>query len=64
MKRTGAKGSRSFEPITWDKAIDEISQRFRAIIQEHGGEAILPYSYGGSNGVLGKTQATKRTLRN
>ena len=59
MKRTGAKGSRSFEPITWNKAVDEISQRFRAIIQEHGGEAILPYSYGGSNGVLGQDTSDK-----
>ena len=31
-----------------------ISRRFKSIIAEYGGEAILPYSYGGSNALLGQ----------
>src|SRR5262249_13728895 len=37
------------------EAIAEITTRFQSIIQQWGGEAILPYHYGGSNGLLGDT---------
>jgi anaerobic selenocysteine-containing dehydrogenase len=59
MKRTGARGSGIFERISWDQAVDEISKKFTEIIQQYGGEAILPYSYGGSNGVLGQDTSDK-----
>jgi len=52
MRRTGAKGSGSFERVTWDAALDEIAARFRTIIAEHGPQAILPYSYLGSEGLV------------
>ncbi len=52
LARTGPKGSGSFARISWDEAIERISSRFRQIVDEHGGEAILPYYYGGSNGFL------------
>ena len=42
----------SFQRISWDEALDEITQRFRRIIAEPGPEAILPYSYGGTLGAL------------
>jgi anaerobic selenocysteine-containing dehydrogenase len=42
MRRTGPKGSGRFERITWDAALDEIAAKFRAIIDEHGPEAIMP----------------------
>lgn len=48
MKRTGKKGSRQFEPITWTQAIDEITDQWKKIIHEYGSEAILPYSYAGN----------------
>ncbi len=51
-RRTGAKGSGSFERISWDDAIAEITGRFKEIARDWGGEAILPYHYGGSNGRL------------
>src|SRR5712691_12251084 len=53
MQRNGCKGSGEFVRISWDEAIAEISTRFKSIIQQWGGEAILPYHYGGSNGLLG-----------
>ena len=52
MRRTGKKGEGSFERISWSKAVEEITQRFGEIISRWGGEAILPYHYGGSNGFL------------
>jgi anaerobic selenocysteine-containing dehydrogenase len=51
-RRVGPKGSGQFAPITWDEALDEIAARFTAIAAEHGGEAILPYSYSGTLGLL------------
>ena len=38
--------------MSWDQALDLIAERLRAVRDESGGEAILPYSYGGSNGLL------------
>lgn len=52
QRRVGPKGSGRFEPISWDEAVDEITHRFRKIRDRWGGEAILPYHYGGSNGLL------------
>ena len=52
LRRTGAKGEGRFEPIGWDEALDEIAERFRGIVAEYGGEAILPYSYGGTIGLV------------
>jgi len=53
LKRTGKKGSGEFVRISWGEAIATISLRFKQIINDFGGEAILPYHYGGSNGMLG-----------
>lgn len=53
MRRNGRKGTGAFVRISWDEAISEITDRFKSIIQQWGGEAILPYHYGGSNGLLG-----------
>ncbi|MFG2071122.1 molybdopterin-containing oxidoreductase family protein [Nonomuraea maritima] len=52
MRRTGPKGSGQFERISWDEALDEISVRLRAIVDEHGGEAIWPYLGTGTLGYL------------
>ncbi|MDD1607481.1 MAG: molybdopterin oxidoreductase family protein [Methylococcaceae bacterium] len=52
MRRTGAKGSKQFERISWDEALDEIVSRWKVIIAEHGAEAIVPYSYLGNQGLV------------
>src|SRR5215471_13382427 len=49
---TGAHSEAVWQRIFWDEALDEIANRFRAIIREFGSEAILPYSYGGTLGAL------------
>jgi anaerobic selenocysteine-containing dehydrogenase len=50
--RKGLKGFASFERVSWDDALGLIAERMRAARSEWGGESILPYSYGGSNGLL------------
>ena len=52
LRRVGPKGEGRFERITWDQALDEISGRFEQIIDSYGGQAILPYSYLGTEGIL------------
>jgi anaerobic selenocysteine-containing dehydrogenase len=51
LKRLGAKGAGQFEPISWDEALNTISTRLKAIA-ERNPEAILPYSYGGTMGMV------------
>src|SRR5688572_22614928 len=53
LRRVGAKGQGkgSFVRISWDEALDEIAQRFRAIAAEDP-QQILPCSYAGTMGML------------
>lgn len=52
MRRTGPKGSGQFEQISWDEALDEITSRWKKIIDEYGPQAIIPYSYLGHQGLV------------
>lgn len=52
LKRVGPKGQGSFEPISWEEAIDTIAGRWRKLIAEEGAESILPYSFYGNMGRL------------
>ena len=52
LRRVGLKGEGRFEPIGWDEAVDEIAHRWRRVIAQWGAEAILPYSYGGTLGLV------------
>jgi anaerobic selenocysteine-containing dehydrogenase len=42
----------TWREAAWDEAMSRVAERFRAVIAEHGAEAILPVWYGGSNGLL------------
>jgi anaerobic selenocysteine-containing dehydrogenase len=52
LRRVGPKGEGRFEPIGWDEALDEIAHRWRRIIAQWGPEALLPFSYGGTLGLV------------
>src|SRR5579871_2481806 len=56
----GAQLHAEFQRISWDEALDEIASRFKRIVSDFGGEAILPYSYGGTLGVLGNASMDRR----
>ena len=51
LKRSGAKGSGQFTPVTWDEALSDIAQRLQAIAAR-APEAIQPYSYAGTMGLV------------
>jgi anaerobic selenocysteine-containing dehydrogenase len=50
--RKGRKGEGKFKRISWDEALEQIADRMRRAKADSGGASILPYSYGGSNGLL------------
>jgi anaerobic selenocysteine-containing dehydrogenase len=50
--RKGAKGLGVFTRVDWNEALDHIARKMMEIRDRWGAEAILPYSYGGSNGLL------------
>ncbi|HEX9053075.1 MAG TPA: molybdopterin oxidoreductase family protein [Anaeromyxobacter sp.] len=52
LVRTGKKGEASFRRASWDEAIALVAARFREVAARDGAEAILPYSYAGSMGLV------------
>jgi anaerobic selenocysteine-containing dehydrogenase len=50
----------AFERITWDQALDIITERLANISRDHGPESILPYSYAGTIGALGYGSMDRR----
>jgi anaerobic selenocysteine-containing dehydrogenase len=50
--RGGPKGAGRFTRVSWDEALATIADRLHEARERWGGESILPYSYGGSNGLL------------
>jgi anaerobic selenocysteine-containing dehydrogenase len=54
LRRTGIKGEGKFAPIGWDAALDEIVARWKQIIAEFGGEALLGYAYSAHQGMLNR----------
>ena len=61
MRRVGPKGSGKFEPITWDEALDEIATRLGDIARSSDGpQAILPYSYAGTMGLVQGSSMDRR----
>ena len=52
MKRIGPKGTKQFQRISWDEALDTITDKWQSIIKEFGSEAIMPNSYLGNQGLV------------
>ena len=53
-KRVGPKGpGAKFERISWDEALEVITDDFKKTISEYGTEAVQPFSYSGTLGMLG-----------
>lgn len=52
VRRTGAKGEGRFEEIGWDEAIELLAAGLRQVLDEDGPEAVLPYYYAGTMGLV------------
>ncbi len=52
LRRKGEKGSGDFEPISWDAALDITAEAFLKAEQEYGSEAVWPYFYAGTMGLV------------
>ncbi len=51
LRRVGPKGAGQFEPVSWEVALDAIATRLQAIAARDP-QAILPYSYAGTMGLV------------
>jgi len=61
MRRIGRKGEGRFERISWDDALGTIADRLNAIRESaEGPQAILPYSYAGTMGMVQGSSIDRR----
>src|SRR6186997_865323 len=52
LVRKGPKGSGEFARISWDDALDLVAEKFLAAEAKHGSEAVWPYYYAGTMGLI------------
>src|SRR6056297_728719 len=52
LRRTGSKGANRFERISWDDALDITAEKFLEAEQRHGAEAVWPYYFAGTRGLV------------
>ena len=61
LRRIGPKGSGRFARVSWDDALAEIADRLGAIASSpEGPQAILPYSYAGTMGLVQGSSLDRR----
>ncbi|MFN2567950.1 MAG: molybdopterin-dependent oxidoreductase [Gemmatimonadaceae bacterium] len=61
MRRVGPKGRGEFATISWDEALGEIASRLAGIARSADGpQAILPYSYAGTMGLVQGSSIDRR----
>ena len=59
LRRVGPKGTGRFEPVSWQSALDDIALRLKTIAARDP-QAILPYSYCGTMGLVqGESMAAR-----
>jgi anaerobic selenocysteine-containing dehydrogenase len=61
--RKGRKGEGRFTRVSWDEALELIVERMKRTKAASGSTSILPYSYGGSNGLLTQDNFDARLWR-
>ena len=52
LQRVGEKGSGEFRRISWDDALDEVVGAMEKARQRHGAEAVWPYHFAGTMGLV------------
>ena len=61
--REGQKGSGAFRDVSWDEGLDRVAAALADARDRFGGESILPFCYGGSNGYLTQDATDARLFR-
>ncbi|MGE0212824.1 MAG: molybdopterin-dependent oxidoreductase [Parvibaculaceae bacterium] len=52
LKRKGAKGAGEWQELSWDDALDEVAEAFLKAEARHGSEAVWPYYFAGTMGLV------------
>lgn len=63
LMRRGPKGRGDFSVVSWAEALDQIAARMIEARDTHGAESVLPFYYGGSNGLLTNELEDARLFR-
>ena len=58
--RTGSKGSGEFRKATWDEALSSVARRLHEVIDQWGGQAVLPWGDAGTQGTLQMNSMDRR----
>ncbi|MCX6544045.1 MAG: molybdopterin-dependent oxidoreductase [Acidobacteria bacterium] len=61
--RTGPKGAGQFRWVEWDEALEHVAQKMIEARDRHGAESVLPFYYGGSNGLVTQDTTDMRLFR-
>ena len=60
LARTGPKGSGEFRQITWDEALGLVAERIHSVINDFGGEAVMPWGSAGTQGLIQMNSLDRR----
>ena len=64
LTRVGKRGSGSFEPISWDVALDRVAHKLRQVKESYGPHATLLMNYYGNEGALHNSIKTAQRFFN
>ena len=60
LARTGPKGSGEFRQISWDEALGIVAERVHSVINDFGGEAVMPWGSAGTQGLIQMNSLDRR----
>ncbi|MEM9439991.1 MAG: molybdopterin oxidoreductase family protein [Pseudomonadota bacterium] len=52
LLRVGKKGEGRFQPISWNEALDRVTEAFSTAAARHGSETVWPYFFAGTMGLV------------
>ncbi|MEO5326972.1 MAG: molybdopterin-dependent oxidoreductase [Magnetococcus sp. THC-1_WYH] len=63
MVRSGPKGSGQFRRVGWEESLHRVAEQFQGIMDRHTPEAIWPFYYGGTMGLVQRGAVDRLTHR-